>query len=117
MNFCDQCQACLEKEILPTGKIVFTCTCGLVKEGTPDDTLILEEFPEMADMTQKYDVFIENAPHDPAGYIIMEPCLKCNLDFMTLVRVGVNQTVLYTCTCGYKATYMEYMAKKNKSAT
>jgi hypothetical protein len=112
MNFCSQCQACLEKEILPSGSILFTCSCGITRAGTDDDTLILEEFPEMADMTQKYDVFIENSAHDPAGYIIKEDCPKCHLDFMTLIRVGVNETVMYTCTCGYVSTYMNYISAK-----
>ncbi len=112
MNFCEQCQTCLDKEILKTGVIMFTCSCGVTKLGTNNDTLILEEFPEMADMTQKYDAFIESSAHDPAGYIIKVDCPECHVDFMTLIRVGANETVMYTCTCGYVTTYADYIAKK-----
>lgn len=109
MNFCKQCQSILEKEISHTGAISFLCiACNLRTDGSPADTLIHEEFLEMAEIIQKYDVFVSNSPYDHAGNIVKQDCPKCKLDFMTLVRIGVNESIIYTCVCGHRVSYNDY---------
>ena len=99
MNFCKQCQSILTKEIRQDGSISFICSCLTEQPGIPADTLIYEEFLGPVDVAHR-EVFIENSPYDPAGAVIKRDCPQCGLDFMTLIRVGQAESVIYTCTCG-----------------
>jgi DNA-directed RNA polymerase subunit M/transcription elongation factor TFIIS len=99
MNFCKYCQSILTKEIKSDGTISFICSCAVEQLGTPADTLIHEEHLGPTDVAHR-EVFIENSAHDPAGSVIMKDCPQCGLDFMTLIRVGQAESVIYTCTCG-----------------
>jgi predicted RNA-binding Zn-ribbon protein involved in translation (DUF1610 family) len=86
----------------------------LTEDGEPDDTLMMEEYLETAESNQKHDVFIENSPFDPAGKIVLKDCPSCGLNFMTMSRIGVNETTMYACSCGYIATHEEYMKTLEK---
>lgn len=111
MNFCDICQSVLTKEILSNGQIRFICSCLYEKAGDAADTLIAEVFLQVVEASQQ-EVFIENSPHDPAGNIIMKDCPQCGLDYMTLIRVGKLENVIYTCICGAIIPYTEYTKNK-----
>jgi hypothetical protein len=114
----------MTKATMPTGQIEFKCRCQLTLEGKPDDTLMAEGYLENAESNLKHEVFIENSPFDPAALVILKDCPQCNLNFLTMVRVGLNETTVYTCSCGYRATHEDYMkqfdtlsAKNAASAT
>jgi hypothetical protein len=77
--------------------------------GGPDDTLMAEGFVETSEAAQKHMVFIENSSYDPAANVILRDCPSCGLNYLTLIRVGVNETTMYSCSCGYLATHSEYM--------
>lgn len=102
MEFCPDCSAILSKNTLPDGDIRFTCTCQLSFKGQPKDTLMAEGTMYAADGDQKHRVFIENAAFDPARNLVKKDCPDCKLDVMTMIRVGVNESTMYICTCGYK---------------
>jgi hypothetical protein len=105
----------MQKNTLATGEIIFQCRCQQLPGG-PDDTLMLEGFLETNEAAQKHAVFIENSSHDPAANIIMRDCPKCGLNFLTLIRVGISETTMYSCSCGYLATHVEYMEEFSKKA-
>lgn len=113
MKFCPVCESLMTKSTSATGLIVFQCRCQLVIEGQPDDTLMAEEYLETAESNLKHEVFIENSPFDPAGNKVLRNCLRCGLDFLTMIRIGTNETTMYTCSCGFQATHEEYMQKFN----
>ena len=100
----------MTKNATTAGIIVFQCRCGWERQGEPDDTLMREKFLETSESNQKHEVFIENSPDDDAGKKILKYCHKCGLNFMTMVRIGVNETTMYSCSCGYRATIEQYMA-------
>jgi DNA-directed RNA polymerase subunit M/transcription elongation factor TFIIS len=108
MKFCEKCGSVMQKNTTAAGDIVFQCKCQQIA-GTSDDTLMAEGFVETGEAAQKHMVFIENSSHDPAANIIMRDCPKCNLNYLTLIRVGVNETTMYSCTCGYLATHAQHM--------
>lgn len=110
MNFCSQCQSVLTKEIKLNGNISFICSCLLEQAGKPEDTLIYEEFLGTVEVAQR-EIFIENSPYDPAGLVVLKDCPDCGLDFMTLIRVGQAENVIYTCTCGAIIPYDKYVNK------
>lgn len=101
MNFCKDCESVLVKNITTDDKIVFEClSCDLRVAGTDDDTLLEEEFMESAITDLKHEQFVLNSPFDDAGNKVLRDCKRCGLNFMTKIRRGEMQTVLYTCTCG-----------------
>lgn len=101
MNFCPECESYLSKNITPSDNIVFSCNvCKLVINGTDDDTLLEEEYMEASTTDLIHEQFVENSAFDDAANIIDRDCKKCGLNYMTKIRVGVLQSVRYTCSCG-----------------
>ena len=109
MRFCPQCESVMTKSTTATGSIVFHCRCQYMIEGNPDDTLMAEGFLETSQGNLKHDVFIENAPFDAAANIVLKDCPQCGLNFMTMIRIGISETTMYTCSCNYQATHDNYM--------
>jgi len=108
MKFCGECKSIMKKITSTNGEIEFTCRCALPHKGNPDDTLIMEGYVETTESNLKYDVFIENSSNNLAKNIVMKKCLKCGIDYLTIIRIGINETTMYTCTCGFKKTHDEY---------
>lgn len=107
VRFCDQCGSRVAKTTV-TGAVTFKCVCGQPIEATAEDTLMYEEHFESAGAFN--ETFIENSPFDPAANVVKMDC-PCGLDFLTKIYVGDDQTVLYTCTCGFRATHNELTKK------
>lgn len=108
LKFCLECSSMMTKSTSTLGTIVFQCRCQITIDGTPDDTLMAEEFFETAESNLKHEVFIENAPFDLAGHVVLKDCPKCNLNFMVMIRVGTNESTLYSCRCGFRASHTDY---------
>lgn len=114
MKFCNYCGSSMSKRTA-TGAIVFHCRCQVQLNGNPEDSLMFEDLLETSESNLKHEVFIENSAFDPARNIVLKDCPKCGLDFLTMIRVGVNEVVMYSCSCGFRATADEYnkiMAQK-----
>lgn len=119
MKFCEKCGEVMQKSTPPTGGIIFQCKCQQIAGGD-DDTLMDEGHLETSESTLRHVVFIENAPFDPAANITRKDCPKCGLNYLTMIRIGVNEVTMYSCSCGYKATHTQYItdfeAKSDKKA-
>jgi len=101
MKFCADCNSLLTPR--PIGdKLIFVCICGNQYDATPEDTLRIHKIIDASESSQKFDVFIENASHDPAANIVKRDCPKCRRDYMTRIYIDVSATLLYICECGYK---------------
>lgn len=99
MKFCVVCKSKLQRSTA-TGKIVYTCVCANTYNGEPEDTLLLEEQFEREQSNLKYNTFIENSAFDPTNMRVMRDCVQCKRNYMTLIRIGEQSKVLYTCVCG-----------------
>lgn len=111
MRFCHECESVMTKITTLHGTIVFQCECQIMESGDDDDTLMAEEYLETTESNQKHEVFIENSPFDHAANVVFKDCPQCGLNFLIMVRVGTEETTIYTCSCGYRATHSEYMAQ------
>ncbi len=111
MKFCRECGSFMVKNTTAQGTIIFQCQCALTEEGRPEDTLMAEGYMEHTESSQKHDVFIDNASHDPAANIVMKSCPDCSLPFLTMIRVTTSEITMYVCDCGYRATHTEYMGR------
>ena len=96
------------KTAAPDGQIVFRCHCQVTVAGGKDDTLMAEGSYDQQENDLKHATFIERAPYDLAGNIVMKSCPQCALDFLTMIRVGANETTMYACGCGWRGTHDEY---------
>jgi DNA-directed RNA polymerase subunit M/transcription elongation factor TFIIS len=115
MQFCRECESIMTKNTTPVGSVLFTCKCQLVDEGGPDDTLIDSEYLETAESNIKHQIFIENSPYDAAANIVLKDCPICKLNFLVMLRIGSNETTMYTCSCGFVSTYDEYILLMDKN--
>lgn len=103
MNFCPACESKLTKSTTTAGTIIFQCQCALIINGTDTDTLMMEKYINADENMSKHQVMISNAPYDLAGNRVMKDCPKCGLNYMTMLRIGPNQTTAYSCKCGYSS--------------
>ncbi len=110
MQYCPECESVMVKNTTSTGQIIYQCRCQITVPGTAEDTLMYEEYLEDDNSYAKHADFIDNSPYDLASNDVMKDCLQCGLNFLTMIRIGVQETTIYTCDCGYISTHAEYMA-------
>lgn len=120
LKFCPECDSMMTKSTSVLGNIVFQCRCQISIDGSRDDTLMAEEYLETGGSDLKHEVFIENAPFDAAAHVVFKDCPNCGLNFMTMIRVGVNESTLYACRCNFRSSHVEYtkmMTEKPKEVS
>lgn len=103
MKFCDECGNKLTRSV-ETGEVLFMCVCMKSFKGEARDTLLLEENFETHKSNLKYDTFIENSAHDDTNKRILRNCKLCERNYMTLIRIGEQSKVMFTCICGARET-------------
>jgi hypothetical protein len=87
--------------------------------GNPEHTLMSEEYLEASESNMKHETFIENSPYDPARNIVLKDCPDCGLNFLTMIRVGSQELMIFVCDCGARYSLEEYntiMEKRGKKA-
>ena len=50
--------------------------------------------------TEMYKRLIQVSPFDRVNQLVAKSCSKCGLDYMTQIRVGESEAIVYTCKCG-----------------
>ena len=105
----------MRKTTTDSGRIIFQCkACSHLEEGDADDTLMAEIFLDTTRDDLKHAVFVENAPHDLAGNKQMMDCGNCGRNYLTMIRIGVNEKPMFSCPCGYRASVEQYHASNNR---
>ena len=110
MKYCTVCQAVLQKNTT-TGSIIFKCICGSEYKKDPTDTLMAEEILITEQSSSKFSDFMSNAAFDKSGYKISKMCHECKLDYLTMIII--NNSTIYTCTCGFNSTKIAYDSRTN----
>lgn len=114
MKFCE-CGSKLTKEITQN-EVRFTCRCQQSFPGEPDDTLMYEVAAGVSGSVQLHGVFMDNAPHDPAALLVHKDCLRCGVDYLTIMYIGSSMETFYACTCGFRMGHKEYVASAGQRA-
>lgn len=84
-----------------TGSVRFTCTvCGAVAPGGPYDARVAGAVLGAGETTEMYARLIQKASADRCNQLVAKVCSKCGLDYMTQIRVGESEAIVYTCSCG-----------------
>jgi hypothetical protein len=84
-----------------SGTVSFICFCGVREEGAPEDARIAGDVLNAGETEEMYRRLIRNAPFDRVNKQVKRDCPKCGLDYMTQIRVGAREVVLWICKCGY----------------
>lgn len=104
MKFCS-CGSIMTKTITAQQEIIFLCICGNSAEAAPEDCLMYEEILLRSTDPAKYEIMIENSPHDSARFLVAKPCPDCKLDRMTQVFIQGSMQTFYICECGYRSAH------------
>lgn len=105
-KFCPECESYMHKSTA-TGTIIYKCRCQFTMQGNEYDTLMDEQIYGAAESNIKYIDFINNSAHDPAGNRINKPCPSCKVPFITTIRLGSTEMVMFLCDCGWRGTSID----------
>lgn len=101
MKFCSKCNRSIKKKIV-LGSVLFKCICGNVEETKDEDVLISNITINSTETTEMYNNLIELAPFDRTTQLVKLYCPQCGRDYLSQIRVGTSEIIIYRCKCGYK---------------
>lgn len=103
MLTCPQCNRAMTRDT-SSGTVNFICYCGYHVEGTSEDVRISGDVLNAGETEEMYRRLIRNAPFDRVNQQVKRDCPKCGLDYMTQIRVGSREIVIWVCKCGYNSS-------------
>lgn len=103
MHICPECGRAMARDT-STGSVLFRCFCGIQEEGGPDDSLISSDILHAGETAEMYRRLIWNAANDRVNQQVRRDCPKCGRDYMTQIRVGQREVVVWKCRCGFEST-------------
>jgi predicted RNA-binding Zn-ribbon protein involved in translation (DUF1610 family) len=84
-----------------SGEVRFSCTvCGEIVPGDADDARVGGAVLGAGETTAMYNRLIKVSPFDRVNQLVQKTCTACGLDYMTQIRVGEREAIVYTCKCG-----------------
>lgn len=99
MRFCESCDLAMVRDT-SSGSVVFRCRCGAEDPGAPEDARIVGADLGAAKTAESHRNLIHLAPLDRVCAQVRRDCPDCGRDYMTLVRVGEAEVVIFRCRCG-----------------
>lgn len=106
MRSCPECNRAMKRDT-SSDVVSFKCYCGFVAPGLPEDAQIANNVLNAEGTEEMYKRLIRNAASDPVNQIVKKDCPSCGLDYMTQLRVGENEIVIWVCKCGYNSTHLK----------
>lgn len=103
MKFCRKCDRLIKKKII-FGKIEFKCICGNIEEVNDKDVLINSESLTYTENPEMYYDLIHFAPFDRTNELVLKDCNQCGRNYLTQVRIGSTEAVIYRCKCGFTSS-------------
>lgn len=103
MHTCPQCNRAMTRDT-SSGSVSFVCYCGVRVAGTAADARIAGDVLHAGETEEKYRRLIKNAPFDRVNKQVKMVCHGCGLDYMTQLRVGDREVVIWVCKCGYDSS-------------
>lgn len=104
MNFCDESYTLLEPITTGNDLKFKSNKTGKTYASKPEDTLLASEDSSNILTVSKYYNTIKVSAYDPVNTKIKleNGCEKCHRQIVTMLRVGVEKKVIYSCICGYQ---------------
>jgi DNA-directed RNA polymerase subunit M/transcription elongation factor TFIIS len=101
MHFCDVCGRAMSRDT-SSGRVKFRCPCSNTVDGTAKDARISGAVLGAGQTTEMYRLLIQTAPYDRTNQLVARTCPECGLDYMTQIRVGDAEIIIYKCKCGFE---------------
>jgi DNA-directed RNA polymerase subunit M/transcription elongation factor TFIIS len=101
MRFCKNCDRAMVRDP-SSGAVIFRCHCGVEEPGNPEDARIGGAVLGAGETTEMYRLLIKTAPFDRTDQLVKRLCPDCGLDYMTQIRVGDAEVIVYKCKCGHE---------------
>ena len=103
VKFCPVCEKSLEVSFGTT--IIFKCpVCQTVVPSTPEDVRMPTAFHATEENIELWNNIRKNAPFDRVTEKVKKDCPQCKRDYLTMLRLGKNEYVVYACKCGYDSS-------------
>jgi DNA-directed RNA polymerase subunit M/transcription elongation factor TFIIS len=99
MRFCPNCERAMIRDT-SKGVVVYRCPCGVEEAGGPEAARIGGLVLGAGETTEMYRRLIQTAPFDRTNQLVHRLCRTCGLDYMTQIRVGDAEVIVYKCKCG-----------------
>ncbi len=103
MHFCKDCSRAMRRDC-QSGRVVFRCPCGTEEVGSPADARIFGGVLGSTETAEMYSNLIRHAAFDRTNQLVKKHCPVCRRDYMTQIRVGDSEVIVYKCKCGYTIT-------------
>lgn len=99
---CEQCRNLLDA-VTHGEQLQFKCKpCNKVFPANPEDTLMASFTKYMEH--DKYSDLIRGSAYDPTNKKINKKCKNCGKDYMSMLRLGEDELVVFVCTCEDKGS-------------
>ena len=102
MNFCPYSYMLLEL-VTSENELKFKSTkTGTIYNAKPENTLIASEESDEIQSVSKYKNILGTTAFDPTSPRVRIPggCEKCHNKIVSFQRVGIDNKIVYVCTCG-----------------
>jgi predicted RNA-binding Zn-ribbon protein involved in translation (DUF1610 family) len=104
MRTCPDCERVMDVDV-STGQVVHTCaTCGKRVDGADEDARIFGDVLDAGETEAMFRRLIRSAAFDRVNEQVAKDCPECGLDYLTQIRVGARQVVVFVCKCGYDSS-------------
>jgi DNA-directed RNA polymerase subunit M/transcription elongation factor TFIIS len=101
MKQCPYCESRTMVRVVADGEVYFQCPCSAREKGKPEDRLLKSGGNTSVGNSEKYNTLTATAAHSQAVLKVAKDCPSCGLPYLTLVRVGDEETIIFTCkNCG-----------------
>lgn len=100
VRMCPECERTMDRDT-SSGAVIFICYCGRKVPGGPADARIAGEVYDAGETQDMYKRLVKSAPHDRVNQLVSRDCPECGLDYMTQIRVGDREVVIWICKCGF----------------
>lgn len=103
VNTCPECSRVMHMDT--TGdRLKFICHCGISTIAKDDETRILTRTIDSgSNKGVGYENLIKNSSFDRVNNLVKKDCPKCSINYMTQIRIGEDENIIYTCKCGYNS--------------
>lgn len=101
MRFCGACGRVMRVET-GTGSVEYSCSCGRQEAGGPEAARVFGDVLTSTEVTEMYDRLVRSAPFDRTCQLVAKTCPDCGLDYMSQIRVGAAEVIIYRCKCGWQ---------------
>jgi len=102
MNTCKQCNRSTIRTVRDD-EVIFRCYCGEEQVGTLNDLRISGKIMHTGETAEKYEKLILHAPFDPTTQQVKKDCPGCRRDYLSQLRIGAEEFIIYACKCGYNS--------------